>query len=311
MANAIQLFGALILTVVGFIVPFLTILISLFPEGVKSLSSKYENERNQSDENIANEITKKEKKKGLDYNALEKTLKTLKNKKRDAELKLRYLKPNQFLLKTSGPFILSLIAIIFALVLDEINICYIVTLLISGFIAFMAGLVALFTGISVVFEVAEIVNQKKNSNEEKIISLLSLLVEKAGDNPYIKEGQIQFKFNTKSLKKDTEIDFSVDKKYEIPISIYNRSDKMAKTVEIGVIFPKDVVIEKTSNIDITTTEETQIVRFKEEAIQSYNDTQQGNIQLTFLKLGLVNSEIFIKGENIKHQRFPFKFKIIK
>ena len=54
MTNILQLYGTFVLTVLSFIVPILTILISLFPEGVKSLTDKYENERKQSEENTKN-----------------------------------------------------------------------------------------------------------------------------------------------------------------------------------------------------------------------------------------------------------------
>lgn len=97
MTNAIELYGTLILTLVGFIVPILTILLSLFPQGTKSLALKYENERKQSEENISNETKKRETEKGLDYAALESTLKSLEKKRLEAKTKLEYLQPNKFL----------------------------------------------------------------------------------------------------------------------------------------------------------------------------------------------------------------------
>ncbi len=309
MVNAITLYGSLILTVVGFIVPILTILISLFPEGVKSLSSKYENERKQSEENILNEIEKKETKKGLDYKALQKTLKTLKKNRREAELKLTYLKPIQFLLKTSFPFIISFIGVLIALL--SISLIYTVLALIFSFLSFIGGVMALFISVSLLFEVAEIVNQKKNTNEEKIIELLSTLVAQSDHNLYLKEHKVKVKFNGEYLKKDAEVTFSTDKIHKVPISIENSSEMMAKTVEVGFIFPKDFVIEKTSNLSIYTDTSSQIVRFKREIIQAHENNQQGELQITFLKIGESNVDIFIKGENIKYQRFSFKLRIIK
>ncbi len=309
MINAIQLYGAFILTVLGFIVPILTILVSLFPEGVKSLAEKYENERKQSEENIRNETTKRDKIKDLDYSALEKTLKTLKKKKKDAESKLGYLKPIQFLLKISLPFLISFIAVLISLA--DINFSIKIILLISSGISLVAGFLALFTSVSVVFEVAEIMNQRKTSNEEKVIALLSTLVEKSGENPYLKEDEVEVKFHNKYLKENLKYDFSVDKKYDIPVSIHNKSDKMAKTVEVGFVFPKNVVIEKTNNLVITTTEEAQIVRFKEDGIQAHNDNLQGDIKLTFLESGKAEIDLFIKGENVKYRRFSFEVNIVK
>lgn len=309
MINAIELYGMLVLTVVGFVVPILTILISLFPEGTKSLFSKYENERRQSDENIANEIKKKQTEQGLDYHALQKTLKTLKKKKREAELKLGYLKPTQFLLRTSIPFIVAFTGTIVALL--AISLIEIITALTFSLLAFICGLVILFISITVLFEVAEIVSEKKNGNEEKIIELLSTLVAKSGDNLFLREDEVGVIFNDQLLSKDEKIDFSVNKKHEIPISIRNRSEKMAKKVEVGFIFPKDVVIEKTTNFSIYTDGSTQTVRFNLETIQAHENNKQGRLPITFLQAEESKIEVFIKGENVKYQKFPFKLNIVK
>lgn len=309
MTNAIQLLGTFILTLVGFVVPILTILVSIFPEGVKALAQKYENEKKQTDDNIRSETTKKETAKEINYLALEKTLKTLKKKKREAEFKLGYLKPYRFLVRTSTPFIVALVGILVSLF--ENSTVSIIFIIIFSFCSIIAGVISLFASISVIFEVAEIVNEKKNNNEEKLISLLSTLVEKAGEDPYLKADQIEVFFHKKPLKKDIRFDFSVDKKYDVDISIHNKSDKMAKNVETGFCFPKNIVIEKAANFEITTTEDEQIVRFKEDGIQAHNDNRQGKIALTFLEAKPIKIDVFVKGENVKYYRFPIHFNIIK
>src|SRR5437016_3497114 len=78
MSTALELYGLLILTVLGFTLPILTVLLSLFPEGVRALSAKSEHERAQSEENIRSETDKQKTEKGLDYAALEATLRSLK-----------------------------------------------------------------------------------------------------------------------------------------------------------------------------------------------------------------------------------------
>lgn len=308
MTEAIQLYGTLILTAVAFLVPILTVLVSIFPEGVRSLQEKYENEKKQSDENIANEAKKKATETGLDYEALEKTLKTLENKKREAELKLGYLKPTQFLSRTSSPFVVAFVGVLVSLNIN--NLALVVLVLIFSIVSFVAGVMALFTSISVLFEVAGIVSQKKTVNDEKILSFLSTLAEKTGENPYLGEDEIKVKFLGKNLEENKNFDFSVDKKHKVPVYIHNSSDRMAKTVEVGFIFPKEVVIEKASNLAITTTEKDQIVRFKESEIQAHNNNSKGDIELTFLKAGKIKVPIFIKGENVRYQRFSFDLNII-
>lgn len=309
MTISIQLYGTFILTVAGFVIPILTILISLFPDGIKSLSEKYENERKQSEDNIKNETAKKEKLKDLDYKTLGETIKALKDKKKEAELKLEYLKPKQFLLKTSIPFIISFVAVLISVL--NLEIFYKITLLISSVVALFAGFLALFTSISVIFEVAEITNQKKISSEEKIISLLSNLVEKSGENPYLKPEEVKIGFAGNVIKKDLEISFSVNNKHAVPIYIHNASDKMAKNIEVVLSFPLNVVIDNTPNIEITTTEKDQIVRFKSEIVQANNRQLKGDINLTFLESGKIVIPFSFKGENIKYQGLSFTLNIVK
>lgn len=187
-----------------------------------------------------------------------------------------------------------------------------ILLLLSSLLAFVAGLVALFFSVSVLFEVGEIVNQTKNSNEEKVIELLSILVEKSGiDSLYLKEDEVRVKFEGKYLKKGEKFDYSVNTKHEIPITIHNSGEKMAKNIEVGFIFPKDVLLEKTSSLSIFTDESFQIVRFNNDMIQAHENNRQGNLQITFLKTGEVEINIFIKGENVKYQRFPIRLNIVK
>lgn len=310
MNNIIELYGTLILTLLSFIVPILTILISLFPQGIKSLALKYENERKQSEENISNETNKIKKEEGLDYKALTKTLKTLQNKKTEAELKLQYLKPKKLMLKTAVPLLVALIGVGVALFPGSLSVILLV--LFFSLLAFISGLMAIFVSITVLFEVGEIVNNAKNSNDEKLIELLSILVEKSGvENLYLKENDIRIHFDNKILKDGESIDRSINTKHSLLIAIENISEKMAKNFELGFIFPKDVLIEKTSNLSIYTDTIGQIVRFNKDMIQSHEKNLQGNLVITFLKSEKIKVNVFIKGENVKYQKFSFGINIVK
>ncbi|MFA5312217.1 MAG: hypothetical protein WC375_02725 [Methanomassiliicoccales archaeon] len=309
MENALQLFGTLVLTVLGFVVPLLTIIVSIFPDGIKALTEKYRNEKKQSEENIVNETKKRDIEKGLDVNAIEQTLNSLRNKRKEAETKLGYLKPIKFLTKTSLPFLISFIGILVALF--NIELSFRIILIISSLISLTAGFISLIQSIIVVFEVGEIVNGKKGSDDEKIIALLSTLVEKAGENPYIAGENIEIKLNQTPLKEGASMDFSVDKKHEISVGIHNKSDKMAKVIEVGFVFPKNIVIEKSSNFSVTTTEDKQIVRFEDDTIQAHNNNRQGNISLTFLESKRTEIDIFIKGENVKYRKQKLVLNIVK
>lgn len=306
----LQLYGSLILTVLGFILPLLAILLSLFPEGIKVLTKKYENERKRSEENIINEIEKKKSTKTLDYEALERTLNTLKSNKRQAEVKLTYLKPDRFIINIFIPFILAFIGVIVAI----LNFSFIVTsvFLIVSIVSFSGGVYFLWASLFVLIEITGIVNESKEDSNDKIIELLSTLVERSGvDTLFLKKDKIKVYFNKKELKEDESSEFSVNRKHKIPISIWNSDDRMAKNVEVGFCFPNDFLIEKTSNLRILPDEKIQIVRFHNEIIHAKADFMKGDIEITFLKTGEYQIKTFIQGENIKYHDFKFKLKIVE
>src|SRR5689334_3613575 len=166
MSTALELYGLLVLTVLGFTLPILTVLLSLFPEGVRALSAKSEQERTQSEESIRSETDKKKTEKGLDYAVLEATLKSLKEKKRKAEVRLEYLRPNKLVLKIATPFAVAFAALLFAFL--NLPLALTLLLLLASLGSFGFGLAALFTSVSVLMEVSEIVNEARRGTEETV-----------------------------------------------------------------------------------------------------------------------------------------------
>lgn len=309
MTTILELYGTLIITFIGFIIPVITILISLFPQGTKSLALKYENERQQSERNIANEMKKREKDKSLDYRGLGIILKSLGKKNSEAKSKLSYLSPGRLMLKTSIPFVISFGILLATFLGFSSPTMY--TLLVLSLVFFGVGVFALCKSMVVLFEVGEITSQTKSSHEDKIIELLSSIVEKSGvENLYLKEGDITLKFNDKTLIKNDVYNFSVNTKHQIPFSIVNSATKMAKNIEVGLIFPVDVLIEKKSNMSISTSTTNQIIRFKKEIIQATEDNNQGKLELTFLKAQKFQVQVFIKGENVRVNKFTFNINVV-
>ena len=300
----------MILTLLGFVLPILTILLSLFPEGTKALTLKYENEKKQSDENIASELKKKEKDKSLDYAVLEKTLNTLKKNKKNAEKKLRYLKPASLIVKIALPLIISFICLVSLFNIETIWI--IVSILFVSICGFICSIYFMSKSLAVLVEVSGIINESKRSSEDKIIELLSNIANKDEDSSFfLKPENINFNFNNEILQNNKQIEFSINIIHEIPISIVNTGDIMAKNIEIGLIFPSDFLIEKTKNIDSIYTEETrQIVRLKDEYIRDHENKIKGKIKVTFLKAGTHEVTAFIKGENFKSKYINFKIKVV-
>lgn len=309
MTNAMQLYGSLILTILGFILPVLTILLSLFPEGTKVLYAKLESERKQSEDNILTETHKWQTESGLDYVALGATLKTLKKKKRRAERKLDYLKPARLIVKTAIPFSVCL-AMVF-LALQSVPLWIRLSALVLSVLFFAIGAKALLDSVTVLVEVSEIVNEAKRRTEDKVIELLSTLVEQSGtETLFIKEEKLFVFFNQKRLSKDGVFDFAANRKHDIAISINNNADVMAKTVEFGMIVPKGFLIESTPNLRIYAEEETQIVRFQAAIIHAHENHLKGKMGITFLTAGSFEVKAFLKGENVKYQKFPFTIRVV-
>lgn len=310
MDNALNLLGGLILALLGFILPIITILLSLLPEGVKALINKYENEKKQSEDNIATEINKRGSK-NIDLIALEKTIGTLNKNKKDAELKIDFLKPNKLLKRISFPLVLSFIGVIILLQHFSSLISWIS--LVSVFSSLLVSIWVLKISFEVLFEVSNIVSESKQNSQEKVIELLSKLVEENNEGKQsIFIDTVSIFFQKSPIIANKKYKFSANKQHTIPVAINNSGDIMAKNVEVGLIFPKEFLVEKTSSIDsFYTGEENQILRFKEDFVQASTNQNKGEIKITFLKAGEHKASAFIKGENIKNERIEFVIDVVE
>ncbi|MFA5188333.1 MAG: hypothetical protein WC460_03155 [Patescibacteria group bacterium] len=298
----------LVLAALAFILPLVGILISLFPEGIKKLEQNYENEKSSNEKNLDAEIKKREG--GIDLALIEKTIKSLKKNKKNAENKLSYLNPKYQILRLSIPLLLLFVITLLSFYLEIIYKYFIIipiSILLLGYFVYV-----IIKLLEIVMEISKILNDEKNTSDNKIIELLSTLIDKTGSGQKILLEQIFIKFGDQKLEPNKELRFASNKKQEIPISILNSSSEMAKNIQIGLVFPLDFLVEDTPNISsIYKGEEKQIVRFKQEMIQCSEDNHQGNINITFLKDGIHQITAFIKGENVKHQNFIFKIEVVK
>ncbi len=310
MDNIINLCATFVLTLIGFVIPILTILLSLFPEGIKALTLKYEGEKKQSDDNISNELKKRESGKEFDYATLEKTLKILNKNKKIAKEKLSYLKPASLVIRISIPLIISFVSLLLLFVSSHL---WLVSVLIFlSVITFLWSLYFIWKGIIVLIEVASMVSETKRNSEDKVIELLSRLVDKNNDDSlFLKPENINIKFDKMKLSEGHTFKFPINVNRPIPICINNSGDIMAKNIEIGFIFPPDFLIDKTSNIfSIYPEEKRQIIRFKEEYVLGNEDNLQGEMKVTFLKEGIHDVKAFIKGENVRNKYTKFKIEVV-
>src|SRR3989338_4599654 len=110
-----QVYAELLLTMAGFALPILTIALSFFPEGVKILTEKYENERHQAENNLAEEFKKKAEG-GVDLESLGRNIASLKKAKRHASKRLLYLSPRIIVVRSISALGGSLVIFLMALV---------------------------------------------------------------------------------------------------------------------------------------------------------------------------------------------------
>jgi hypothetical protein len=302
MAAALQLYGLLILTVLGFALPILTVLFSLFPEGTRALSDKTENERRQSEDNIRSETGRREAKEPIDIGSLEQILKKLKKRKAQAESKLRYLSPHGLALAISIPageaFLLLMIGV------QDVSASIRAIAILASLGAFGLAVMALSSTIRVLSEVSELVNANRRSTESRIVDLLTNLAERGGiENLFLKEGDVWVTVDGKTLTKESELTFSVNKKHDLAIVIVNHGEMIAKIVEVGMTLPTDVLVEKAPHFWVFSDEEEQVVRFKADRIQAHTKLVQGKMGITLLRAGRYDVGVFIKGENVRYSMF--------
>ncbi len=112
-----QIYGTLILTLAGFVLPIIAIAISAFPEGIKVLRQAYENERVQAETNLDDELRKSKANGEVDLDLLARNIKGLKKSKRRAKNKLLYLNPHHPLLRSAIAVGVTLISFLCGLLL--------------------------------------------------------------------------------------------------------------------------------------------------------------------------------------------------
>jgi len=292
MEQAIQLFGYLILTFLGFVVPVLGILLSIFHEGILKLTSQYSNEKSQSEKNIKEQLAKVGDEEKIDDKKIKISLKKLNILDRTAKYKLSYLNPKKQILRLFSYLLISFVGIILA----TLGISLFWTLLLS-LLAFGYAIIILWKQFGIIVEVKKIIDCDNEDKNTKIIELLSKLVEKE-DKYFLKK--VYIRINNKNIDDTaTELSFECNKRYEMQIAIINQESRAAKKVEIGFIFTPDFIIEKTNYYTIYTSQSEQIIRYKEDFIQGNTNQNEYPLIVTPLKKGNYKINTFIKAENIE------------
>lgn len=308
-----QIYGTLILTFTGFVLPILAIALSLFPEGVKVLKQTYENEQKQAEDNLKNELQKKSEDR-VDLDSLSKNINTLKLTKKRAGRKLFYLNPQNIISKSLIALGVSLVSFLVGLFF-YMNIWIIpCTLFLISIGCFIWAMIIFANSISIIIEASSTVQGIQRKTEEKTLELLATLVDNSKNNDkstFINHNQIKVFFKSEEVVTDKEYSFSVNNKHTIKISLKNLSEYMLKTAQLGFTFPAECIIDERDNLSIYTGEKEKIIRFNHEHLQSNEHMMEGDINITFLKVGEFNIDTFTKGENLKNKNIKFKIKVVE
>lgn len=317
MDKTVELFGFLILAVLGFVAPITGLFLSTYKEGVLKLTARYRAEKLKTEVNIEKQIKKIEeikKIKELNTSEIIQNLKKLESIKDNANKKLSLLNPEEQIFNLFAPLIVSFIAIAFSFSSGiKTNVyLYPIFLLISAFF-FIYSINVIRILLPMIYEAKKILDDEKKEKEIKTIELLSQISEDMKVGSQVLLNDIYIKINEKIIKdKGTLIEVAAEKKKEFEISIVNGENQMAKNIEIGICFTLDFIIEKKSvySLFIDNPGKSQIVRYEVDSIQSNTDLILEPLSFTPLKASKYEIKTFVKGENIATRYNYFTLKVI-
>lgn len=292
MIYATQLFGFLILTVLGILAPLITLLLSVYREGSQQLRAKYETEVASAEESLEKQ-TKRTKGSTLNIKEIEKKTKELKKTEKKAKNKLSLLDAKKQSSLLFIPPIFSFIILLASYFVDSFIKPWMVLISVSFFVWAVFNIWKL---IKVIIEVKEPIDLKRKGDTQRSLDLLSQLVKNSTE--YFLEN-VYVKFIEKDIKDDeTKYTLKLNEKKECRISFENDEKRMAKNVEVGLGFPKGFDIEKSGSYRIYSSEEGDVVRWNISQAQGLTTYYLTSLIITPLTPGKFTINTFIKAENI-------------
>ncbi|MHA1294307.1 MAG: hypothetical protein ACTSQJ_16790 [Promethearchaeota archaeon] len=296
MELAIQLFGYLILTFIGVVIPFFVVLLSIFHEGISKLIAQYKQEKLLTEENLKIQLKKLAETEKTDVKKIEQSIEQLKINEKTAKRKLSYLEPKKQIIQLFIILLLAFIGILLTLI-TKTNIYGIPIFFVISVVLFFLAIYLLGRLLCVLIEVKEIIARDKKEMLNKIIELLSKTAK--GSQYFLQKAYININ-NTNIDNDDKEFNLEINSKNYLNISINNSERRMAKNVEIGFVFPSDFIIDKTGNYSTYTDENgDQIVRYYTSAIQGNTKLLLKPLVVTPITEGSFQIKTFIKAENIE------------
>lgn len=314
MDKIVELFGLLILAVLGFVAPILGVLISLFREGMSKLASQYEAEELKTEDNIKKQLQKLAATPKINTiaNEIKQTLKELQSIRKTARKKLSLLNPKKQMFNLFAPLVVAFIGVAFSFHPGIKSNAYLYAVDLSGSIFFFIFAINVMRNLFLVIaEVSKILDIEKKEREAKVIELLSGILESTEKVRQVYLYKVYIAINRQKIKDDLLVlKAHTEIKEKFKISIVNTEKTMAKNIEIGFIFPSlDFIIEKDNMYSVFIDEpgKVQVVRYTADSIQSNTELFiSAPLTITPLKEGEYKIRVFVKGENIKTKYNYFK-----
>jgi len=328
MIEALQLYAFLILTFLGFVAPIITILISIFREGTQKLTTRYEitksEKQSKLDQLISQQQTNAKKidvtEIGKHIQELKDLQKTVKKETKNVMSELSYLNPQKQIFRLFLPLCFPFLCVVIAILIGKNS--YSPSLVFKGdvfsfvilisLISFCYALFVIWKMLGIIVEVRKTTFDDQKESEKETRDLLSTLVEKVekatqevttkvdkGAQDFLKE--IFLTVNDVVIDNDQkEITVLLNQNNELRMSIKNKEKRIAKNIQIGFVFPTDLIIETGGNYGSYFDDESQIIRHEISFLHANtNLIIKKPLIVTPLKEGSVKIKTFIKAENIQ------------
>jgi hypothetical protein len=301
METAISLYGYLLITFLGVIVPLFGILLSLFRQGLIELKTQAEREKTNSTKNLREQLKKESEEGQPNLDDIKKSIRELTHSLKTAEKKLSYLNPKKQLLRLFALLFLSFFALLVTMLYKQIA----GFALVLSILLFFSALYILWKLLQILVDVKDIIDSRRGELESKVVELLS-----STSSTFLKNVYPIIKDRVIKDGEEVTIDLSVDTINEIKIAITNNEKMMAKKVELGLMFAGEFIIEKSPGYTIFAAEDgTQIVRYRVEEIQSETWLRLPELTIKPIKKEVFRVRTFIKAENIKAKDYIVNFNV--
>ncbi len=316
MHTAIQLYGYLILTFLGFAIPIFVLLLSISQKGIEELSIKYNENKTNTEKRIKELTSGVGSGAGIDSDKIKQEIKRYEGLKRKQENDIRCLQPQEQIKDLFLALFASFLFVIIGCLIEDRFWWLCLSLILSvGLFIFVIVRVRLLTNILV--QVSRNKSRNKDDAAQNILAMLSkfnigqaetLAVlhnileqnQKIVVPPFLKN--VCVSIDDGVLKDDKyNISIELNKLQKFKIAFINYEKRIAKNIEVGFVFPDTFVIE-TDQVEYTvyaSSDRTQVVRYRSDFIHGNTTRYFGQLALTALKTGECKITTFIKAENIE------------